>query len=130
MLVGTAMTGTLDQAGDDARQRAFHAGDDDDDARGGEPRALAEQTVEAGDADVVQAVDVVAHQLGRARRFFGDRQVGRAGRGDQDRALARARCRCWRKVMSARIGVIRRRRARRARTASYAAAVARVTSSV
>ena len=35
-----------DQAGDDARQRAFHAGDDDDDARGVEPRALAEQPME------------------------------------------------------------------------------------
>ena len=56
-----------------------------------EARALAEQAMEAGDADVVQPVDVVAHQLGRARRFFGDRQVGRAGRGDDDRALAAAR---------------------------------------
>ena len=54
MLVGTAITGTLDQAGDDAGQRAFHAGDDDDDAGGGEARALAEQPMEAGDADVVQ----------------------------------------------------------------------------
>ena len=83
------MTGTLDQPGDDARQRAFHAGDDDDHARGREARALAEQAVEPGDADVVQPRDLVAHQFRRARRFLGDRQVGGAGRGDDDRALAR-----------------------------------------
>ena len=53
-----------------------------------EARALAEQAVEAGDADVVEALDVVAHQLGGERRFFGDRQVRRAGGGDDDRALA------------------------------------------
>ena len=52
-------------------------------------RALAEQAVESGDADVVQPLDVVAHQLGRARRLLGDRQVGGAGGGDDDRALAR-----------------------------------------
>ena len=90
MLVGTAITGTLDQAGDHAGQRAFHAGDDDDDARGVEPCALAEQPVQAGDADVVQPLDVVAHQLGRARRLFRDRQVRGAGGGHDDRALARA----------------------------------------
>ena len=45
---------------------------------------LAEQAVEAGDADVVEPIDVVAHQLGRDGGFLGDRQVGRAGRDDQD----------------------------------------------
>ena len=60
------------------------------DAGRGEPCALAEQAVDAGDADVVEPVDVVAHQLRGARRFLGDRQVGGAGGGDEDRALARA----------------------------------------
>ena len=39
--------------------------------------------------DVVQALDLVAHELCRARRFFGDRQIGRAGGGDEDAAFAR-----------------------------------------
>ena len=52
--------------------------------------ALAEQPMQAGDADVVEALDVVAHQLGGARRLFGDRQVGRAGGGDDDRAVSAA----------------------------------------
>ena len=43
----------------------------------------------AGDADVVEPVDRVAHQLGGDRRFFGDRQVGGAGGGDEDGAAAR-----------------------------------------
>ncbi len=72
----------------DARQRALHPGDDDDDAGGVEAGTLAEQAVDAGHADVVQAVDVVAHQLSRAGRLLGDRQVGRAGRDDQNAALA------------------------------------------
>ena len=40
---------------------------------------FAEQAVEAGDADVVQPLDRVAHHLGGDRRLLGDRQVGRAG---------------------------------------------------
>ena len=52
---------------------------------------FAEQPVEAGDADVVQPIDRVAHDLGGDGRFLGDRQVGRAGGGDQDRAAARRR---------------------------------------
>ena len=52
------MTGTRDQSGDDARQRALHAGDDDDDPRGGELFAGIQQAMETGDADVVQPVDV------------------------------------------------------------------------
>ncbi len=78
----------VDQAADDAGQRAFHAGDDDDDAGGGEAVVLGEQAVEAGDADVVQPVDRVAHDLGGDRGLLGDRQVGGAGGGDEDRAPA------------------------------------------
>ncbi len=47
-----------------------------------------EQPMDAGDADVVQARDAVARQLGRQRRFLGDRQVGRAGSNHQDLSAA------------------------------------------
>ena len=88
MLVGTAMTGTDTRPATTLGKRAFHPGDDDDDARRGEPVALAEQPMESGDADVVDAFDGVAHELGRKRRFFGDRLIGCAGRRDDNRALA------------------------------------------
>ncbi len=39
------------------------------------------------DADVVDPLDVVAHELGGDRRLFGDGEVGRAGGRDQNRAL-------------------------------------------
>ena len=45
----------IDHTGHDARQRALHAGDDDDHAGGGEAIAFAEHAMDAGDADVVQA---------------------------------------------------------------------------
>ena len=85
--------------------------------------------MEPGDADVVEAVDVVAHELGGARGFFGDRQVRRAGRGDEDRALAR------RDVLLAErddgcIGVIRRVRHAARAPRRRRPRLARVTSSV
>ena len=49
--------------------------------------APAEQPMDAGDADVVQALDVVAHQLGRVRGFLGDRQVRGAGGHHENAAL-------------------------------------------
>ena len=49
---------------------------------------LAEQAVDAGDADVEQPIDRVAHHLGRDARFLGDRQIGCARRRDEDRAAA------------------------------------------
>ena len=52
-----------------------------------EPIALREHAVDAGDADVVDAIDRVAHKLGRDRRFFGDRQSDGAGRTQHDRSL-------------------------------------------
>ena len=86
MLVGTATTGTDDEARDHAGERAFHAGDDDDDAGGAEPIVLAQQAVKSGDADVVEPVDRVAHHLGGDGGFLGDGQVRRAGRRDEDGA--------------------------------------------
>ena len=62
--------------------------------------------MQAGDSDVVQAADVVAHQLGRPRRLLGDRYVGGPGGGDDDRAVT------WRYILltkcdDGRIGIIR-----------------------
>ena len=51
--------------------------------------AFAEHTMDAGDADVVEPLDAVAHHVGGDDRFLGDRQIGRAGGGDDDRAPAR-----------------------------------------
>ena len=53
------------QPADHGRQRALHAGDDDQAVGGGEPVADAEQPVQAGDADVVDPVDAGAVHRGR-----------------------------------------------------------------
>ena len=58
------MTGARTRPPDDAGEGAFHAGDDDEDAGGVEAGSGFEQAMEAGDADVEQAVDVVAQRLG------------------------------------------------------------------
>ena len=78
-LVGTAMTGTSTRPPTTLGQRALHAGHDDDDPRGGEAGMLGQEPVEAGDADVVEPVDGVAHRLGTDGRFLGDGQVGGPG---------------------------------------------------
>ena len=65
-------------------------GHDDDHPCGGQPLPLAEQPVQSGHADVVQPRDLVPHQLRGPGRLFRDRQVGRAGRGDDDGAPDRA----------------------------------------
>ena len=44
--------------------------------------------MQAGDTYVVEAVDLVAIELGRQRGFFGDGQVARAGAGDDDASVA------------------------------------------
>ena len=62
-------------AGDDAWQRPLHPRDDDDDAGVLEAAALAQDPMNAGDADVVQPLDVVAHQVGGDRGLLGDADV-------------------------------------------------------
>ena len=47
--------------------------------------------MQARHADVVQPIDLVAHDLGRDGGLLGDRQVGGAGGGDDDDAPARRR---------------------------------------
>ena len=49
---------------------------------------MREQAVQAGDADVVEAVDFVAVELGRQCSLLGDGQVARAGAGDDDASVA------------------------------------------
>ena len=49
---------------------------------------MREQAVQAGDANIVEAVDFVTIELGRQRGFLGDGQVARAGAGDDDAPVA------------------------------------------
>ena len=69
-LVGTAMTGTRTSPPIYAGQSPLHPRNDDHDA--GIPQALmlVQEAVQAGDADVVQSVDRVAHDVGGYGRFF------------------------------------------------------------
>ena len=76
-----------DEAADDARERAFHAGNDDDDARLVEAGALGEEPVDPRHADVVQPIDVVAHHIGRDRRFLCHWYVRSSRRRYQDHAF-------------------------------------------
>ena len=76
------------QAADNARQGALHAGDGDDHLCLGKFLGMREQTVQTGDTHVVEAVDLVAIELGRQCRLFGDGQVARTGAGDDDAPVA------------------------------------------
>ena len=49
---------------------------------------MSEQAVQAGDTHIVEAIDLVAVELGRQCRLFGDGQVARAGAGDDDASVA------------------------------------------
>ncbi len=113
------MTGALTSPRDHAGQRAFHAGDDDHHASGLEPRPLRQEAMNAGNADVVQPIDGVAHKLGGDSGFFGHRQVGRSGARDEqgavsprDLSLCQRNRACFRRDTSA--------PGTTARTASYA----------
>src|SRR3712207_1246319 len=83
---GDGDDGDGDEPADDRRQRALHPGADDDDARPAQPLALGHQAVDAGDARVPDALDAVAHRLGRQRRLLADGDVARPGRDDEDYA--------------------------------------------
>jgi hypothetical protein len=78
--------GTIDEAADDARQRALHSRNGDDRVRLGEQRGVIEQTMQTGDAAVVDALDAIAERFGDERGFFGDRKIGGAGGSDDDEA--------------------------------------------
>jgi hypothetical protein len=72
--------------------------------------ALVEQTVDAGDTDVVQALDGVAGELGRPGGLLGDTPVRRAGGDHQNGAFAGHRYRCDRAHGDARLGMVLERR--------------------
>ena len=71
-----------------ARQRALHAGRDDQHLGLLQAFAFAEQAVDAGHADVVDGLDLVAHDLGGNNSFLGHRNIGRTGAQHGDGALA------------------------------------------
>jgi hypothetical protein len=77
-----------DKPGDNARQGAFHARDDDDHARALQATVFAQDAMDARDADVVQSLNGVPHDLGGHSRLFRDLQIGRAGTRHDDRSLA------------------------------------------
>ena len=80
--------GDVDEPADDARERALHPRDGDDDARALQLADVGEQALEPGDADVVEPHDAVPERLGRLGGLLGDRQVARAGGADADLAGA------------------------------------------
>ena len=92
------------QTGDDAWESALHSGDDDEHARPPQVLVVAEQAVDARDADVVEALDRVAGQLRGQRRLLGDGQVG-GPRRDHENGPADGRIR----VALAQVGETRAR---------------------
>jgi len=72
-----------DEAADHTGEGALHARYSNNHTGGQHAVAFSEQTVEPGDADVVQPIDVVAHHLGGDRGFFGHGYVRSSCRGDQ-----------------------------------------------
>ena len=65
-------------AGDDARQRPFHTGGNDDHVGVLDHRAIGEQPVHTGNTDIVDPVDVAPEEFRRYRGFLGHRNIGRA----------------------------------------------------
>ena len=100
------------QAADHGRQRALHAGDDDEAVGPASRSRTREQPVQPGHADVVDPVDRGAVDPHGQRGLGGDRGVGGAGADDRDGA-ARLRERPERHRAGDEVGG--RRRAARAR---------------
>src|ERR1700681_2060840 len=76
------------QAADYARQRAFHSGADYDHTRLCERSAMRQQAVDARDSDIIDMLNVIAHQFRGDDCFFGDRDVAGSCGHDHDHALA------------------------------------------
>jgi hypothetical protein len=85
---GDGDDGDGDEASDDAGECAFHSGADNDDACLGERAAMGEETVDAGDSDVVDVLDAVAHEFSGDDGFFGDGDVAGSGGEDGDGAVS------------------------------------------
>jgi hypothetical protein len=81
--------GYFHEPSDDTWQRALHAGDDDDGSRSSQASLLAEQSVDAGHADVKQAIHWVTHHLRRDTGFLRNGQIRSTRGSNQNRAPAR-----------------------------------------
>ena len=64
--------GNAHEATDHAGQCAFHSRDHDENARAMQPILRLKEAVQAGDADVVETIDAVSHELGCHYSLFGD----------------------------------------------------------
>src|SRR6202521_5310206 len=80
--------GNSHQPADYAGKRAFHSGADYDHTRFRERSAMRQQAVDARDSDVIDMLNVIAHQFGGDDRFLGDRDVAGSRGHDHDHALA------------------------------------------
>jgi hypothetical protein len=89
----------VDEPADDGGQSAFHAGADDEHAGGLERGFLGEEAMDAGDADVGDELDGVAHEAGGDRGFFSNGQVAGAGADDADSSLCPRKQAVWLSVM-------------------------------
>src|SRR6266446_6742797 len=76
------------QAANHGRQRAFHSGADYDHPRLREGSAMRQQAVDARDSDVINMLNVIAHQFRGDDRFLGYRDVAGSRRHNYDNALA------------------------------------------
>jgi hypothetical protein len=77
-----------DQTANYAGQRAFHSRADYDHTRFRERSAMRQQAVDARDADVIDMLNVIAHQFRGDDCFLGDRDVAGSGGYDHDHAFA------------------------------------------
>src|SRR4029077_1195154 len=75
------------QATDYARQRAFHSGADYDHTRLRERFAMRQEAVDACDSDIIDMLNVVAHQFRCDDCFFRDGDVAGSCGHDHDHAL-------------------------------------------
>jgi hypothetical protein len=77
-----------DQSSHDAGQSAFHAGANDDDTGSRQRFAIGKQAMNAGDSDVVEVFDFIAHDFGGYDGFFRDGDVTGSGGDHGDDSLA------------------------------------------
>jgi len=81
-----------DETSDDAGQRALHPRTNDHDTSFGQRLAICQQTMDAGDADIVEVLDFVSHHFGGDDSLFRDRDVAGSRRDYGDDAFAVFRC--------------------------------------
>src|SRR2546422_915452 len=81
----------LDESAYDTGERAFHAGDDDDHARGAKYVGLRQEAVNSGDPDVGEALDAVLECPRTDRCFLRDSEVACARRANEHRSATSGR---------------------------------------